>query len=118
MPMNRYHIISAPLCSPLRSIINRAVMHMIKKCRWYDGDPGGVHYDNPDVAPNTLHQTRCTDTPEPTRVGAIIDEGSPETYICCYIMGYPHDGWVDEWRLSRTPVWPFGVSGNLRRHGT
>jgi hypothetical protein len=71
--MTRYHIISAPLCSPLRFIMNRAV---IKKCRWYI------------MKTPTLHQTRCTDTPEPTRVGAVIDEGSPETYICCYITGF------------------------------
>jgi hypothetical protein len=25
-------------------------------------------------------------------------------------MGYPHDGWVDKWRLLRTPVWPFRVN--------
>jgi hypothetical protein len=111
--MTRYHIISAPL----RFIMNRAVMHMIKKCRWYNVLLTRVTSIMTTPGP-TLHQTRCTDTPEPTRVGAIIDEGSPETYICCYIMGYPHDGWVDKWRLPRTPVWPFGVSGNLRRHGT
>jgi hypothetical protein len=57
MPMTRYHIISAPLCSPLRFIINRAIMQMIKKCRWYDGDAGDSHYDDPEK-----HQTRCADT--------------------------------------------------------
>jgi hypothetical protein len=53
--MTRYHIISAPLCSPLRFIINRAV---IKKCRWYDGDAGDVRGDDPDVAPSTLRRHR------------------------------------------------------------
>jgi hypothetical protein len=57
--MTRYHIISAPLCSPLRFIINRAV---IKKCRWYDGDAGDVRGDDPDVAPSTL---RRQPTPPP-----------------------------------------------------
>jgi hypothetical protein len=55
MPMTRYHIISAPLCSPLRFIINRAVI-IIKKCRWYDGDAGVVRGDDPDVAPSTLRR--------------------------------------------------------------
>jgi hypothetical protein len=51
--MTRYHIISAPLCSPLRFIINRTV---IKQCRWYDGDAGVIRGDDPDVAPSTLRR--------------------------------------------------------------
>jgi hypothetical protein len=72
--MTRYHIISAPLCSPLRFIINRPV---IKKCRWYDGDAGVVRGDDPDVAPSTLRQHDASspsgapkhNTPTPTSPG-------------------------------------------------